>query len=145
MPPTSDPIRFYPLFPRKKASKLEGMEEARDRLSRNPEDLDALRAVSKAFLDAGDSHGARLVLARAVESGGGAEELNLLGLASYQAGDILGALDAFGRAKDSGSKAAVLNLAVIYKRLGLTEMTAELLKTATREVDGRLLEEARAI
>ncbi|MCP4606110.1 MAG: tetratricopeptide repeat protein [Proteobacteria bacterium] len=144
-PPKKDPVRLHPLNARKKAAKLKEAQGARDRLSRNPDDLEALREVGMAFLNAGDSHAARLVLARTVEAGGGAEDLNLLGVASYKAGSVLGALDAFGRAKDAGSDPAVLNLAAMYKELGLNSLAREILKGASFEVEGSLLTKARAL
>jgi tetratricopeptide (TPR) repeat protein len=144
-PPKEDPVRFSALSPRKKTAKLTGIDEARDRLSKNPDDLVALESVGKAFYDAGDYHAARLVLARTIEAGGGAQDLNLLGMASYHAGDILGALEAFGRAKDAGSKAAVLNLAAICKELGINSLAEELLKEAPSKVEEDLLINARSL
>jgi hypothetical protein len=138
-------VHYRPLSPRKKAGKLAHAESARERLSRNPDDLDALRVVGKAFLDAGDAHAARLVLDRTVEAGGGADDLNLLGVASYQSGDVLGALDAFGRAKDAGSSAAVRNLAAVCAELGLSDFAREILEGAPAKVDGVLLDKAKSI
>jgi tetratricopeptide (TPR) repeat protein len=139
-PPTQDPVRTHALKPRKKAGKLKpGIEAARERLSRNPDDLKALTEVGTGFLDAGDAHAARLVLSRTVEAGGGAADLNLLGVASYQAGDVIGALDAFGRAKNAGSHAAALNLAALCKELGLSKMAKELIAKTPSKVQGRLL------
>ncbi len=135
-PPADDPIKQHRLTSRKKTSKLKGVEAARDRLSRNPDDLEALREVGKAFLDAGDPHAARLVLARTVEAGGGAEDLNLLGMASKKAGDIAGALDAFGRAKDAGSEEAVKNYAGICKELGLHNLAKEITQGKPSESKG---------
>jgi tetratricopeptide (TPR) repeat protein len=143
VPPREDPVKFHPLTNRKKVSDLKGAEEARDRLSRNPEDLEALQIVGKAFLDAGDAHAARLVLARTVEAGGGAAELNLLGLASYKAGDMIGAMDAFGRAKDAGSPAAFRNLAAVYNELGLGNLAKEVLEGAPPSTGEDLLAKAR--
>ncbi len=143
--PRQDPVQYRPLSPRNKATALAHAESARERLSRNPDDLDALRIVGKAFLDAGDAHAARLVLDRTVEAGGGADDLNLLGVASYKSGDVLGALAAFGRAKDAGSSAAVRNLAVVCKELGLSGFVQEILEGAPAKVDGVLLEKAKSI
>jgi hypothetical protein len=86
------------------------------------------------------------VLSRTVEAGGGADELNLLGVASYKAGDTVGALDAFGRARDAGSRAAALNLAAICKELGLSGFAKEVLaETPAERPKGRLLESARSL
>ncbi len=137
--PKDDPVVFHALAPRHKASKLPQIDAYRDRLAKNPDDLEALRAVGKAFLDAGDAHAARLVLGRTVEAGGGAEDLNVVGVASYRAGDKLGAMDAFGRAKDAGSAAAVHNLAAVYQELGLVGLSKEILKDAPKTATGVLL------
>jgi hypothetical protein len=136
--PKEDPVRFYPLAARKPAGNLKQLEETRTRLAKNPDDLDALRELGKAFLGAGDAHAARLVLGRTIEAGGGSEDINLLGIASYKAGDTAGALDAFGRAKDAGSAAARRNLASICQQLGLGTLAQELLKDAP-PADGALL------
>ena len=137
--PKDDPVRFHPLAPRHKVSNPPKIEPYRDRLAKNPDDLEALRAVGKAFLDAGDAHAARLVLGRIIEAGGGAEDLNMLGVASKKAGDTLGAMDAFGRAKDAGSGAAVHNLATVYQELGLVGLAKEVLKDAPKSATGVLL------
>jgi len=146
-PPSEDPVRFHALKPRSKAAdKTADVAGARERLSRNPDDLSALTEVGRAFLDAGDAHAARLVLARTIEVGGGADELNLLGVAAYQAGDTIGALDAFGRARDAGSSAAALNLVAICKELRLDALAKEVLaETPSGTPSGRLLDAARSL
>lgn len=136
--PKEDPVRFYALAPRRAAGNLKQLEETRTRLAKNPDDLDALRELGKAFLDAGDAHAARLVLGRTIEAGGGSEDINQLGIASYKAGDMAGALDAFGRAKDAGSGAATRNLATLCQKLGLGTLAQELMKDAP-PADGALL------
>lgn len=142
-PPISDPVQTEVLAKRTKTGKLQGVEEERERLARNPEDLDALRKVGMAFLKNGDHHAARLVLARSVEAGGDAEDLNILGVASYRAGDIMGSLDAFRRAKDSGSGAALVNLAEVSKKLGVHSLAEELRKEAPGTSTGLLLNSSR--
>ncbi len=144
-PPREDPVRAHKLKPRNKSGPLPDVDEARERLSRNPDDVDALRTVATAFLDADDAHAARLVLARVAEAGGDADDLNLLGVANYQAGDTLGALDAFGRAKDAGSGAAAFNLAAIYMELGVGDLVNETIENAPAKIDGRMLPRAREI
>ncbi len=136
--PVEDPVRFHALSTRVKV-KVSGVEAARDRLSKKPDDLEALREVGQAYLDAGDAHGARLVLGRIIEAGGGSDDLNLLGVACYQAGDLMGALDAFRRAKETGSGAAVRNLATICKELGMKKFAQELMEDAPSKGSGRLL------
>jgi tetratricopeptide (TPR) repeat protein len=143
--PVKDPISYDQLSARKKAKGLKGVKDARDRLARNPEDLDALREVGQAFLNAGDSHAARLVLGRIVEAGGGADDLSLLGVASYKSGDIIGAFDAFGRAKDAGSSAAALNLAAMCSELGLKELSKEIMAEAPTQIEGVLIDKARGL
>lgn len=143
--PREDPVQVQALKPRKKAGPLPNVDEARERLSRNPDDIDALRQVGGAFLDADDAHAARLVLARITEAGGDADDLNLLGVANYLAGDTLGALDAFGRAKNAGSGAAAFNLAAIYMELGVGEMVRDTIEGVPAKLDGRLLPRAREI
>ena len=80
-----------------------------------------------------------MVLGRTVEAGGDANDLNLLGIASYNAGDLMGALDAFKRAKDAGSGAAAINLSMICDDLGLPELSKQLKKEASEGVGGRTL------
>ncbi len=138
--PTTDPVRATGLAKRAAAANPPGLEEYRERLARNPDDLEALRTVGLAYLDAGDAHPARLVLARTVEVGGDAEDLNLLGVASYQAGDRLGAFDAFGRGKDAGSQSARRNLATMCEQLGLAQLAWEILEGAPETVEGRLID-----
>ena len=135
--PKEDPVKFLPLSQRRKGTVK--LEEARNRLAKNPDDLEAIREVGKAFIKAGDAHAARLILGRSIEAGGGAEDINLLGIASYQAGDLMGALDAFGRAKDAGSGAAARNLAVVCNKLGLPGLSKDILKDAPKTVEGALL------
>lgn len=129
-PPQQDPVRVRPMATRQQASGLPDLSNAKERLARNPTDVDALREVGKAYLEAGDAHTARLVLGRAVDAGGDNEDLNMLGIASYRSGDQLGAQDAFGRAGAAGSGAAMRNLAFIYKKLGLDAAAEDLLLEA---------------
>jgi len=143
--PRQDPVQVEALKPRKKSGPLPDVNDARERLSRNPDDIEALRIVGNAFLDADDAHAARLVLARVAEAGGDADDMNLLGVANYLAGDTLGALDAFGRAKDAGSGAAAFNLAAMYMELGVGDMVNETIGDVSGKIDGRLLPRAREI
>ncbi|MDJ0764031.1 MAG: tetratricopeptide repeat protein [Myxococcota bacterium] len=144
-PPERDPVQHQPLKPRKRPQGLKDLAEQRNRLSKNPEDLEALRNVGSALLNAGDAHAARLVLARTVEAGGDADDLNRLGAAAYQAGDIIGALEAFGRAKEAGSTAAVLNYAAICGELNLDGLQQAILKDAAKETKGHIIPPAREL
>ncbi len=143
--PRQDPVRFEGLAARSAVPPVQNLDEPRERLSRNPDDLEALRTVGKAFMDVGDHHAARLVLSRTVEAGGDAADLNLLGVASYEAGDRLGALRAFARARNAGSVAAALNLAFICKQEGLADLARDLLEDLHGPVDGTLLDGAGAM
>lgn len=138
-PPQKDPVAVQPLSARRAKAKPKNIEKYKDNLSRNPDDLIALRHVGSAFLDAGDAHAARLVLARIIEAGGDANDLNRLGIACYGAGDTMGALDAFKRAQDAGSIAAIKNLSIICKELGLNDLSAELSKKVKGKVKGELI------
>ncbi|MBN2529302.1 MAG: tetratricopeptide repeat protein [Deltaproteobacteria bacterium] len=138
-PPRKDPVALEPLKSRRSKSNLSGVDEYRDRLSKNPEDLEALRKMGKAFLDAGDAHAARLVLARTIEAGGDAEDLNRLGVACYNAGDLMGALDAFKRAMDAESQSAVKNLSIICEDMGLRDVAKELNSKIKGDVKGDII------
>src|SRR6185436_19661239 len=92
--PSQIPLEPQPLSDRTASGDLPGVEAVRDTLLKNPNDLEALRALGRALLQAHDPHAARLVLQRAVESGGDYSDLNLLGVACYEAGDKMGAMTA---------------------------------------------------
>ena len=132
-------IEKVPLAPRRAPAGLGDLASAKERLARNPNDIEALREVANAYLDAGDAHTARLVLGKAADAGGTADDLNLLGVAAYQAGDKLGAQDAFGRAGAAGSGPAMRNLAHMYREIGLTQVAEDTLLEAPPG-KGRLLE-----
>ncbi len=114
-------------------SRRSGSQEPRDagplrqRLSRNAEDLDALRRLGSAMLEAGDAHSARLAFMAAAERGGGALESNSLGIASHRVGDISGALLAFGVAAEGGLEAGRQNLATALRKLGLDDAAKDML------------------
>jgi len=103
-----------------------GLDDALARISRNPDDVKALKQIGQAYIDAGDPHTARLALSDIEESGGDARALYLLGEASYQAGDQQGALNAFGRAHEAGLGAATQRLAQISREIGLIAYADEL-------------------
>jgi tetratricopeptide (TPR) repeat protein len=94
----------------------EGVDELRARLSRNPEDLEALTSLGERYLEAGYAAGAVLVFQAAVERDGGPEAQNLLGLARAELGDTRGAMEAFARAADGGLEAGRQNLATLLRR-----------------------------
>jgi tetratricopeptide (TPR) repeat protein len=123
-PPEQDPAFLEPLEKRRPA-KLSGVEELRSKLAANAEDVESLQALGSQYLKAGDFHVARMILAHAVEAGGGPELLNMLGLAAAQAGDWPGALEAFSRAGAGGFPAAQKNFAAGLKQVGLAERAAE--------------------
>ncbi|PKN54962.1 MAG: hypothetical protein CVU56_23790, partial [Deltaproteobacteria bacterium HGW-Deltaproteobacteria-14] len=116
------------IAPRSGSGASQVPAELRRRLADEPDNVEILVAVGAALLDARDPHTARLVLARAVGSGGGgAEALNLLGVAHYGVGDFAAALEAFSRAADGGLEAGRENL-----RRALTERSVP---DAAAEVD----------
>lgn len=103
----------------------DGLDDLRGELSRNPEDIDRLSELATRFLEGGDPHSARLVLARAVQVGGGPDEQNLLGVASYAVGDIPGAFEAFSKAAEGGLEAGRKNLATLFQKAGLAKEAGE--------------------
>ena len=127
-PPKDDPVTFERLTPRTPAGNLPALDGLRQTVSRNPEDLEALRALGEGLLDAGDAHAARLAFARAVQAGGGPVEQNLLGIASWRAGDRTGALEAFARAAGGGLEGGRQNLADGLRQAGLGGAADEAMK-----------------
>ncbi|MGF1465117.1 MAG: hypothetical protein ACFCGT_03200 [Sandaracinaceae bacterium] len=95
-----------------------GVDELRDRLSRNAEDVEALLELGTRYLDAGNAAGAALIFAAAVERDGGAPAHNLLGIARAQMGDLGLAMEAFARAADAGLEAGRQNLATMLRQNG---------------------------
>ncbi|MBA2665277.1 MAG: tetratricopeptide repeat protein [Bradymonadaceae bacterium] len=120
--------QFIAIQPRQKVSDPAGLDELRERLSRNADDVDGLRDLGLKFLEAGDAHVARLVFARAVQAGGGPVEQNLLGEASFRVGDTTGAFEAFARAAEGGLEAGRQNLAKLLRNEGLAKYADEVFK-----------------
>ena len=129
--PKSAAVSFDKLKPRKAAKDNGTLESLRVRLSKNAEDLDALRAIGENLLASRDYHAARLAFARAGQIGGGPIEANLLGIASLRAGDTTGALDAFARAAAGGLTVGKSNLISTFKTLGMTAAAGEAAKRYT--------------
>jgi len=100
---------------------LPALAPLRARLAQNAEDLEALRGLGEAQLDAGDAHAARLVFLAALERGGGPLELNLLGLAELRIGARAKALASFAAAAAKGLEAGRQNLASVLRDSGLDE------------------------
>jgi tetratricopeptide (TPR) repeat protein len=119
--PDKDPVAFDKFKPRSSGSGSATIEELRQKLAKNPNELETLRRLGDLYLQAGDAHMARLVFARASQSGGGPEDLNNLGVASWRIGDATGALDAFGQAADGGLEAGRLNVSAVLSKLGLND------------------------
>lgn len=126
--PAKDPVTFDKMRPRTTAAKSAKIEKSRTKLAKNAKDLETLRDLGGMYLDAGDAHMARLVFARAVQNGGGPEDLNLLGVASFKAGDTTGALDAFAQAADGGLEMGRQNLSRALGKLGLSAASKTALK-----------------
>jgi len=119
--------------------------DLRQRVSKNPEDVEALRALGKKFLSAGDSHAARLVFARAVRAGGGPAEQNLLGISRFRVGDRTGAFGAFSNAAEGGSEAGRQNLATLLGRAGFPDAKKQVFEKYPKgESGGRRLSERQA-
>ena len=102
--------------------------ELRDRIARNPEDLEALRSLAEAFLASGAPRHARVVLTAAAERGGGALEANLLGIAHHRVADEAAALRAFAYAAAENLEAGRQNLSEVLRGLGLRDAAAEALE-----------------
>jgi tetratricopeptide (TPR) repeat protein len=126
--PEKDPVAFDTLKPRKRPGSVPNVEEIRQRLSKNPDDAEALSKLGLQYLKSGDAHAARLVFAQAAAKGGGAEQYNLLGLASAEIGDHAAALEAFASAAEAGSEAGRQNLAKLMRRLNLGAAAKQALK-----------------
>ena len=121
-----DPIVPMDQIEKRQASgSPDGVDELRQQLSKNPEDVDGLRTLALKFMKAGDFHVARLVLSDAVNVGGGPAEQNLLGIARYKIGDISGALEAFALASEGGLPAGLSNLASALRKKGLSQAASE--------------------
>jgi tetratricopeptide (TPR) repeat protein len=120
-----------------------GIDEQLKAISKNPEDAAALRTIGLAFLQAGDPHVARLAFARAVQSGGGPEDSNLLGIASYRAGDLSGAFEAFSMAASAGLDAGRQNMMSVLREAGLNAAAERVMELYPGEAKpgGRLLNE----
>ncbi len=141
----SDPVAFENPSPRRQTGDVDGLEELRARLARNPEDLDSMRELGLRFLNAGHHHVARLVFARTARAGGGSIETNLLGVASYLAGDITGALEAFASAADGGLDSGRENLVRVLNELGLEQAASEALERYEVTSSGGLLIDAAGV
>lgn len=126
----------YDKIAARKSSSVQGLDALRAELSKNPEDIDKLRELGEKFIDAGDPHSARLVLARAIQVGGGAMEQNLLGVASYQVGDYTGAFEAFHRAAEGGIEAGRQNMKILLQATNLTSMMGQVDKRFQKGRDG---------
>lgn len=122
------------------AADVSGIKKLRQRVSKNPEDVEALRKLGKKFLDAGNPHVARIVFAQAVKNGGGPTEQNLLGIARLDVQDRVGAFDAFASAAEGGLEAGRKNLATLLKRSGFTDASQEVFEQFSKgESGGRTL------
>lgn len=125
---------------RANSSPPKGVEQLQQELSKNPEDIAGLAKLGELYLDAGDPHVARLIFARAIQLGGGPNEQNLLGLASFEVGDFNGAFSAFGAAARGGLEAGRQNLKAMLGKEGLSTQAAEVLKKYEKgQEGGRLL------
>lgn len=121
---------------RRSVSLGQEAEDLRIRVARNPDDVESLRALGLLILDEGDPHLARIVFQQAVRSGGGSDEMNLLGVASFEMGDTRGAFEAFYRAADAGEQAAITNLTRLLEQNGQSDAANEVAARFSAEREG---------
>jgi len=118
------------------AADVSGVKKLRQRVSKNPEDAEALRTLGKKFLDAGHSHVARIVFAQAVKSGGGPTDQNLLGIARLEVQDRVGAFAAFASAAEGGDEAGRQNLATLLERAGFPDASEQVFEQFSKGQPG---------
>jgi len=123
--PTHNLVQPVALASRHPASPPD-LDAYRDRLSRNPDDVEALRAIGRAFLQAGDAHAARVALGRVVTLGALPDDYVALADALDGVGDHVAATQALGRGHEAGSSAATARLQQALERLGLTDLATSL-------------------
>ncbi|MBN2498592.1 MAG: tetratricopeptide repeat protein [Deltaproteobacteria bacterium] len=104
---------------RRRGGKLSGPQAdgVKDKLLKNPSDLDSLDELAGLAIAAGDTHLARLVLSKALEvNENHAPSLDLMGVVSLYVGDEQDAYDYFKRSMDSDSRyvPARLNVAGLF-------------------------------
>lgn len=124
------PSRVIPEFDSLEPHRASGsaggdLDELRQRVAQNPEDLESLRELAAALLAAGDGHAARLILLAVAEHGGTPEDLNALGEAHASVGDHSEALRAFARSAAGGHAPAIENLKAKLRELGLGSAAGE--------------------
>jgi tetratricopeptide (TPR) repeat protein len=139
-PPERPPQMFDRAKTRAAIAEPPGAPDLRQKIWKNPDSLSDLRELGVKLLDAGDPHAARLVFGKAVQSGGGPEDYNLLGLANHAAGDLTGALEAFAQAAEGGLETGRKNVAAALRKLGLSKAADEAMKRwSGGKPGGRLL------
>ncbi len=111
--------------PRRAVNLGDEAEMLRERVARDPQDVESLRELGRKTLEAGDPHLARVIFRRAVQAGGGGTELNLLGVASRESGDVAGAFEAFARAARAGDDEGRTNLTNLLRESGHPELAEE--------------------
>jgi len=122
------------------------IEELRARVSKNPEDVDTLRKLGSAYLEAGNPHAARIAFSEAVSSGGGPKEQNLLGIALFRINSLTDAFQAFAVSAEGGLEAGRQNLAAMLEQNGMPEMADRALEKFPKgEQGGRRLSALRKI
>ena len=107
-------------------------DEVRNRLASNPKDLEALRTLGDAYIEAGDGHAARMVFQAAVEESGDNEDLVRLAEAHRLTGDRVAEAQTLGRAHAAGHPAATEALATVLTDLGLADEAARLREEESR-------------
>ena len=122
------------------SSSPSGIKKLRQRVSKNPEDVETLRKLGSKFLKSGSPHAARIVFAEAVQAGGGPKEQNLLGIALVKINDMTGAFEAFANAAKGGLEAGRQNIASVLEQSGLSKMAQQALEKFPKgEPGGRRL------
>lgn len=119
-----------------RSASARDLEQLRGRISRDPEDVEALRELSERFAAAGDDHSAVLALEAALKVSSSPGDANDLGLAYARMGNTAGALESFARAASGGLEAGRRNLASLLQRSGLSSAAAEVDKRYPKGREG---------
>ncbi len=122
--PDDLPVDPVPRATRRAASPE--VDEARDRLTANPTDAEALRTLGAAYLAAGDGHAARMAFGTAVAEASQSEDLMRLAEAHRAVGDRVAAAASLGRAHAAGHGPATEALATLLVELGLPDEATRL-------------------
>ena len=112
-------VEQEPIAVRQTVSPRDVGKADREAFARNPQDFKAIMRLGRALLAANDPHLARLALSQALQ-GGGAELLNLYGVACARVEDWSGAFEGFGRAAIAGFEGGIVNAKKLFSRLNMS-------------------------